>query len=82
MTVNRPCKKEAVNEIMEEKEDYVFSFKLKTSEEPVDPDSALVDFFRSQLQDIFNVVFFSKNGEKIIPNEFGFLNNQDKKYTL
>jgi hypothetical protein len=63
-------------------EDYVFRFKLDPPEAPSDPDLVLVNFFRSQLRDLFKIVFFSKKGEKIIPDEFGFLNDQDIKYPL
>ena len=69
-------------EPLENEEDYVFRFKIKPRENPSDPDTVLVDFFREQLRDLFKIVFFSKDGEKIVPNEFGFLNDQDKKYQL
>lgn len=66
----------------DDKEDYIFRFKIEPREKPSDPDTVLVDFFRDELRDLLKVVFFCRNGEKIIPTEFGFLNDQDKKFTL
>jgi hypothetical protein len=63
-------------------EDYVFRFTVEPRVQPSDPDTVLEGFFRDQLQDLFKVVFFCKDGEKVIPTEFGFLNDQDKRYLL
>lgn len=82
MAENTAREKREVSSTVENETDYVFRFKLEPREKPSDPDAVLVDFFRDQLRDLFKVVFFSKNGEKIIPTEFGFLNDQDKKYPL
>ncbi len=63
-------------------EDYIFRFNIKPGERSLEPDSVLKDFYRDQIRDLFKIVFFNKDGEKIIPTEFGFLNEQDKKYPL
>ncbi len=63
-------------------EDYVFRFPIELKECSLNPDTVLIEFYKEQLQDLFKIIFLSKDGVKIIPNEFGFLNEPEKKYPL
>lgn len=65
-------------------DEYVFRFKIEPWErqKPSDPDSVLADFYKGQIKDLMKMVFFSRNGEKIIPTEYGFLNDQEKLYPI
>lgn len=66
----------------ENTDDYVYRFTLNTNKDLKQSEEALETFFNDQLLDLLNIVFLSKDGVKIIPNEFGFLNNQEKMYSL
>lgn len=66
----------------EHQEDYVFRFKIETGKKIPDPDTLLIEFYHEQIIDLLKIVFFSRDGKKLIPNEFGFLNEPGKKFPL
>ncbi|MCR6546038.1 hypothetical protein [Dehalobacterium formicoaceticum] len=63
-------------------DDYVFRFKIEPKNQDSNPDTLLGEFYSEQIKDLLKIVFFSRDGEKLIPNEFGFLNEPDKKYPI
>lgn len=63
-------------------EDYIFRFKLKTNTPNQNPENVLLEFYQEQLADLLQIIFLSRDGEKLLPNEFGFLNEPDKKFPL
>ncbi len=75
-TINQPLEK------IEHEEDYIFRFPLEVQTQPLDTDTMLVNFYKDQIQDLLKIIFFNKNGEKIIPTEFGFLNDPEKTYPI
>lgn len=63
-------------------EEYVFRFKLRPKEQLLPPDQVLEAFYMEQLQDLLKIVFFSRDGEKLLPDRFGFLNKPDVTYPI
>ena len=63
-------------------EEYVFRFKLRPKEQPLPPDQMLEAFYRDQLQDLLKIVFLCRDGEKLLPDQFGFLNKPDVTYAI
>ncbi|MDY0094800.1 MAG: hypothetical protein RBT80_19065 [Candidatus Vecturithrix sp.] len=66
----------------EQQEDYIFHFPIKLKECSLNPDTVLLEFYKEQIQDLLKIVFFSKDGEKVMLTEFGFLNEPEIKYPL
>lgn len=66
----------------QENKDFVFRFPLDPGHGASDPDTTLRFFFRDQILDLLKVVSLSKDGNRILPNEFSFLNAPDKTYPL
>jgi hypothetical protein len=63
-------------------EEYVFRFKLRPKDQPLPPDQVLEAFYRDQLQDLLKIVFLCRDGEKLLPDQFGFLNKPDVTYAI
>jgi len=84
MMKNTPVKNDIMNRqsTAECQDDYVFSFKIETKKLDLNPDTLLVEFYKDQIKDLLKIIFFSRDGKKLIPNEFGFLNEPDKKYPI
>lgn len=85
MVKNAPVKNNVINhpgETAEYQDDYVFRFKIEPKEQIPNPDNLLAEFYKEQIIDLLKIVFFSRDGKKLIPNEYGFLNEPDKKYPI
>lgn len=72
----------AESDLDSQEEDYVFRFSLQTRSPHPSPDRVLETFYREQLQDLLRIVFFSRDGRTLLPNEFGFLNQPDVRFPI
>jgi len=74
---------EKENDIEQHKNnEFVFRFPLNSKICCSNPNDTLRVFFRDQIRDLLKIVSFSKDGKKLLPNEFKFLNDPNKAYPI
>jgi len=62
--------------------DYVFRFELNAKPEGTLYDDPLVEFVRSQLEDLLNFLVLTKDGEEVKVNGFKLLDDRGNEYRI
>ncbi len=74
-------KKEAANQLVDEKGDYIFRFKIDSSQGEENPEP-LVDFVRCQLADLLKIVVLTHNGKRVRVTGFRFVNDTETEHKI
>lgn len=74
-------KKEVTNQLVDEKGDYIFRFKIDSSQDG-NKSEPLVDFVRCQLADLLQIIVLTHNGKRVRVTGFRFVNDTETEHKI